>query len=110
MDFEFDPLPEAFGTRVEDAVNAELIAARPIVVSFLPRATAVVDEGLIRTKVSLVPDAGAEVRVGDIVGLDEQADGGTHVRSTDAVGRVRVVKTESEGKGYKRLRLQILDA
>ncbi len=109
MDFEFDPLPEGFGSRVEEAVNAELAAARPIVVSFLPRATAVLDEGLIRTKVSLVPETVAEVRVVDIVGLDKQADGGTHVRSTDEVGRIRVVKTESKGRGNKRIRLQILD-
>lgn len=109
MDFEFDPLPEGFGPRVEEAVNAELTAARPIVVSFLPRGDAVVDEGLIRTKVSLVPESVAEVRVVDIVGLDKQADGGTHVRSTDEVGRVRVVKTESKGRGNKRIRLQVLD-
>lgn len=109
MDFEFDPLPEGFGPRVEEAVNAELTAARPIVVSFLPRADAVLDEGLIRTKVSLVPESVAEVRVVDIVGLDKQADGGTHVRSTDEVGRVRVVKTESKGRGNKRIRLQVLD-
>ncbi|MDQ2728991.1 MAG: alanyl-tRNA editing protein [Actinomycetota bacterium] len=109
MDFEFDPLPEGFGPRVEEAVNAELAAARPIVVSFLPRAEAVLDEGLIRTKVSLVPETVAEVRVVDIVGLDKQADGGTHVGSTAEVGRVRVVKTESKGKGNKRIRLQVLD-
>jgi misacylated tRNA(Ala) deacylase len=109
MDFEFDPLPDGFGPRVEEAVNTELSAARPVVVSFVPRADAVLDEGLIRTKVSLVPESVAEVRVVDIVGLDKQADGGTHVRSTDEVGRVRVVKTESKGKGNKRIRLQVLD-
>jgi misacylated tRNA(Ala) deacylase len=109
MDFEFDPLPQGFGSRVEEAVNAELAAARPVVVSFVPRADAVVDASLIRTKVSLVPESVAEVRVVDIVGLDKQADGGTHVRSTDEVGRVRVVKTESKGRGNKRIRLQVLD-
>jgi misacylated tRNA(Ala) deacylase len=109
MDFEFDPLPEGFGPRVEEAVNDELAAARPVVVSFVPRADAVLDDSLIRTKVSLVPESVAEVRVIDIVGLDKQADGGTHVHSTDEVGRVRVVKTESKGRGNKRIRLQILD-
>ena len=68
------------------------------------------DGDLIRTKVSLVPERVAEIRVVDIVGLDKQADGGTHVRSTDEVGRIRVVKTESKGKGNKRIRLQVLDA
>src|SRR5437763_6189435 len=110
MDFEFDPLPEGFGKRVEDLVNAELIAARPIEVTFLPRDTAVEDQDLIRTKVNMIPESVNEVRVVDIVGLDKQADGGTHVRSTDEVGRVRVVKTESKGKGNKRIRIEIVDA
>ena len=109
MDFEFDPLPEGFGPHIEELVNAELEANRPIEVSFIPRADAVLDRDLIRTKVSLVPEHVAEVRVVDIVGLDKQADGGTHVRSTAEVGRVRVVKTESKGKGNKRIRIEVLD-
>ena len=110
MDFEFDPLPEGFGPRVEELVNGELVADRPIEVSFVPRSEAVLDEALIRTKVSLVPEHVAEVRVVDIVGLDKQADGGTHVHSTGEVGRVRVVKTESKGKAYKRIRIEVVDA
>ena len=110
MDFEFDPLPEGFGAQVEDLVNAELEADRPIVVSFLPRSSAVLDRDLIRTKVSLVPEHVSEVRVVDIVGLDKQADGGTHVRSTGDVGRIKVLKTESKGKGNKRIRIEVLDA
>jgi len=110
MDFEFDPLPEGFGPTIEELVNAELAADRPIEVSFTPRAEAVLDSDLIRTKVSLVPEHVAEVRVVDIVGLDKQADGGTHVHSTAEVGRVRVVKTESKGKGNKRIRIEVVDA
>jgi misacylated tRNA(Ala) deacylase len=110
MDFEFDPLPEGFGARVEELVNLELAADRPIEVSFLPRETAVEDEDLIRTKVSMIPESVPEIRVVDIVGLDKQADGGTHVRSTAEVGRIRVVKTESKGKGNKRIRLEVVDA
>jgi misacylated tRNA(Ala) deacylase len=110
MDFEFDPLPPGFGPRIEELVNVELEAARPIVVEFLPRETALEDADLIRTKVSLVPPTVTEIRVVDIVGLDKQADGGTHVRRTDEVGRVRVVKTENKGKGFKRVRLEVVDA
>lgn len=109
MDFEFDPLPEGFGPKVEALVNTELAAGRPIRISFIRRAEAVLDEALIRTKVSLVPESVEELRVVDIVGLDKQADGGTHVRSTDEVGRVVVLKTESKGKGNKRIRLQVED-
>jgi len=109
MDFEFDPLPEGFGPRVEELVNTELAADRPIAVSFVPRADAVLDDDLIRTKVSLVPESVPEIRVVDIVGLDKQADGGTHVHSTNEVGRIRVTKTESKGKGNKRIRLEVVD-
>lgn len=110
MDFEFDPLPEGFASRVEQLVNDELAADRPITVGFLPRDTAVQDADLIRTKVNMIPSSVSEIRVVDIVGLDKQADGGTHVRSTAEVGRVRVVKLENKGKGNKRVRLEIVDA
>jgi misacylated tRNA(Ala) deacylase len=109
MDFEFDPLPEGFARDVEAAVNEELAAARPIEISFLPHDVAVEDEDLIRTKVNLIPASVKEIRVVDIVGLDKQADGGTHVHRTDEVGRIEVVKTESKGKGNKRLRIRVHD-
>ena len=109
MDFEFDPLPEGFAATVEQRVNAELAKGRPIEVSFIPRREAVLDADLIRTKVSLVPESVEELRIVDIVGLDKQADGGTHVRTTDEVGRVVVLKTESKGKGNKRIRLAVED-
>ncbi|HET6812360.1 MAG TPA: alanyl-tRNA editing protein [Acidimicrobiales bacterium] len=109
MDFEFDPLPEGFGVTVEELVNAELAAARPVRVDYLERDTALADADLIRTKVNLIPASVPRIRVVDIVGLDKQADGGTHVRSTDEVGRIRVVKTESKGKGNKRIRIEVLD-
>ena len=109
MDFEFDPLPEGFGATVEELVNAELAADRPIEVTFLDRSVAVEDEDLIRTKVNLIPESVSEIRVVDIVGLDKQADGGTHVATTGEVGRVRVVKTESKGKGNKRIRIEVTD-
>ena len=110
MDFEFDPLPDGFAQTVEGLVNDALVADYPIAVSFLPRDTAIQDEDLIRTKVNLIPESVKEIRVVDIVGLDKQADGGTHVRSTAEVGRIKVVKTESKGKGNKRIRLEIIDA
>ncbi|MFM8531358.1 MAG: alanyl-tRNA editing protein [Ilumatobacteraceae bacterium] len=109
MDFEFDPVPEGFAARIEDLVNAEIEADRPIRVEFLPRSEALLDADLIRTKVSLIPETVAEIRVVDIVRLDKQADGGTHVHSTGFVGRVRVTKIENKGKGNKRVRVEISD-
>jgi misacylated tRNA(Ala) deacylase len=107
MDFEFDPLPEGFGDRVAELVNAEIAADRPIEIDFLPRDAALADEDLIRTKVNLIPEAVSVIRVVDIVGLDKQADGGTHVRSTGEVGHFTVTKTESKGKGNKRVRIAL---
>jgi len=107
MDFEFDPLPDGFAGEVEQLVNTEIAADRPIEVSFLDRGVAVADDDLIRTKVNLIPEFVTTIRVIDIVGLDKQADGGTHVASTGEVGTFRVVKTESKGKGNKRLRIEL---
>lgn len=109
MDFEFDPLPADFGPTIEARVNEELVAGRPIEVTFLPREVAMADADLIRTKVNRIPETVTEIRVVDIVGLDKQADGGTHVRSTSEVGRVEVVKTESKGKANKRVRIRLHD-
>ncbi len=109
MDFEFDPLPDGFAQRITDLVNGEIDADRPIEVSFLPRAEALADDDLIRTKVNLIPESVTEIRVVDIVGLDKQADGGTHVASTKEVGTFSVTKTESKGKGNKRVRIEVGD-
>ncbi len=109
MDFEFDPLPDGFAERITELVNAEIGADRPIEVSFLPRAEALADDDLIRTKVNLIPEFVTEIRVIDIVGLDKQADGGTHVASTKEVGTFTVTKTESKGKGNKRVRIELGD-
>ena len=109
MDFEVDQLPEGFAAEVEALCNAEIAADRPIEVSFLARDEAVLDRELIRTKVNLVPDSVSEIRIVDILGLDKQADRGTHVSSTRQVGRLEVVKTESKGKGFKRIRFVLHD-
>lgn len=109
MDFEFAELPDGFAADLEERCNAEIAADRSVEVSFLPRDEAVLDRDLIRTKVNLIPDHVTEIRVVDIVGLDRQADGGTHVASTGQVGRLEVVKTESKGKGFKRVRFVLHD-
>lgn len=107
MDFEFDPLPEGSADHVSGLVNGEITAGRPIEVSFLPRHTAIAGADLIRTKVNLIPPAVTSIRVVDIVGLDKQADGGTHVRNTVEVGHSEITKTESKGKGNKRVRMEL---
>jgi misacylated tRNA(Ala) deacylase len=107
MDFELESMSGEFGREVEAKLNEELAADRPVRVEFLPRQEALADEDLIRTKVNLIPESVDPIRIITIEGLDRQADGGTHVRSTSEVGRVRVVKTESKGKAFKRMRIEL---
>jgi misacylated tRNA(Ala) deacylase len=107
MDFELDTISQEFGREVEEKLNARLAEDRPVHVSLLPRAEALADHDLIRTKVNLIPESIDPIRVIDIEGIDKQADGGTHVRSTGEVGRVRVVKTENKGRSFKRMRIQL---
>jgi misacylated tRNA(Ala) deacylase len=107
MDFELDAMSQELGREVEEILNARLAEDRPVRVLFLPREQALTDPDLIRTKVNLIPESVDPIRVIDIEGIDKQADGGTHVRSTGEVGRVRVVKTESKGKANKRMRIRL---
>jgi misacylated tRNA(Ala) deacylase len=109
MDFNLEAVPPGFKESVEEACNAELRLDRPIAVSSLPRAEAFEIPDIIRTATNLVPEDVKDVRIVDIVGLDQQADGGTHVASTAAVGRIAVVKVENKGKGFRRLRIAISD-
>jgi len=108
MDFELEAISQEFGREVEQKLNAALEQDHPVQVSFLPRTEALADADLIRTKVNLIPEHVDPIRVIDIEDLDKQADGGTHVRSTAEVGRVRVAKTESKGKGFKRMRIELV--
>jgi len=107
MDFEFETMRQEFVREIEAKVNAEIEAARPIAVKILPRAEAFAIPDLIRTKINLLPAGIAEVRTVEIVGLDLQADGGTHVANTREVGRLRIVDYKSKGKINKRLEVAV---
>ena len=107
MDFNLPAVPDGFRQAVEDACNTEITADRRIDVRVLPRDEAFALPDIIRTATNLVPPEVKDVRIVDIVGLDQQADGGTHVASTRQVGRIEVVKVENKGKGFRRLRIRI---
>jgi len=110
LDFPFPAMSADLGAQVERRINDEIERAHEIVVDFLPRDVADADPALIRTAANLIPAVIDPLRIIDIVGLDRQADGGTHVLSTAEVGRVRVTGTESKGKDNKRIRLEVVDA
>ena len=107
MDFEFDTMHQDLVAKIEEAVNREVDAARNIVVRTLPRDEAFEIPDLIRTKINLLPAGITEVRTVEIVGLDLQADGGTHVRNTAEVGRINVVDYKSKGKINKRIYIEL---
>jgi misacylated tRNA(Ala) deacylase len=109
MDFEFDRMQRELITEIEQKVNQEIAAARPIQVSILPRAEAFAIPDLIRTKINLLPEGIEQIRVVDIVGLDLQADGGTHVANTSEVGRIKIVDYKSKGKINKRLAIEVAE-
>jgi misacylated tRNA(Ala) deacylase len=109
MDFELESMSAQFSAEVEEKINQEVAAARPVRTMILPREEAFQIPDLIRTKINLLPEGIQEVRVVEIEGLDLQADGGTHVANTGEVGRIRVTGHESKGRINKRLRIELED-
>lgn len=103
LDFEFETMRSELIKEIEEKINLEVAAARPIQVKILPRAEAFKIPDLIRTKINLLPEGITEVRTVEIAGLDLQADGGTHVANTSEVGRLRIVDYKSKGKINKRI-------
>jgi len=109
MDFEFERMSGDLVDAIEAAVNVELAAERDVRVNVLPRDEAFAIPDLIRTKVNLLPPGIDEIRTIEIVGLDLQADGGTHVANTREVGGIRVLGYESKGRINKRIRIELVD-
>lgn len=107
MDFEFETMRQELVAEIEAAINQEVAAGRPVRVAILPRAEAFQIPDLIRTKINLLPEGIQEVRTVEIVGLDLQADGGTHVANTAEVGHIRVVDYKSKGKINKRIYVEL---
>jgi misacylated tRNA(Ala) deacylase len=109
MDFEFETMRAELVGDIEIAINKEVAAARDIAVKILPREEAFQIPDLIRTKINLLPAGIQEVRTVEIVGLDLQADGGTHVNNTSEVGQLKVTDYKSKGKINKRIYVEIVD-
>ncbi|HND50534.1 MAG TPA: alanyl-tRNA editing protein, partial [Anaerolineales bacterium] len=107
MDFEFETMRAELVREIEAAVNAEVKKNHEIRVKILPREEAFQIPDLIRTKINLLPEGIMQVRTVEIVGLDLQADGGTHVGNTSEVGTIKVVEYKSKGAINKRLYIEI---
>jgi misacylated tRNA(Ala) deacylase len=107
MDFEFESMRAELVREIEEKINREVEAGRPVRSDILPREQAFQIPDLIRTKINLLPEGIQQVRVVEIVGLDLQADGGTHVSNTKEVGPIRIVDYKSKGKINKRLVVEL---
>ena len=110
LDFNLEEVPPGFKDAVEDACNVEVTADRAIEAYELSRAEAFEIPDIIRTATNLLPAEIEIVRIVDIKGLDVQADGGTHVATTQQIGAIRVLKVENKGKGFRRIRVALEDA
>jgi misacylated tRNA(Ala) deacylase len=109
MDFEFETMQKELVAEIEKTVNVEVAKDLKIRVAILPRETAFQIPDLIRTKINLLPEGIQQVRIVEIVGLDLQADGGTHVKSTGEVGAIQVTDYKSKGKINKRIYIELQD-
>jgi misacylated tRNA(Ala) deacylase len=107
MDFEFESMHKELVGEIEEKINREVTAARPVKTDILPREDAFQIPDLIRTKINLLPPGIQEVRIVEIEGLDLQADGGTHVANTKEVGEIRIVDYKSKGAINKRLVVEL---
>lgn len=107
MDFEFETMRQELVAAIQEEVNVEVEAARPVQENVLPREEAFQIPDLIRTKINLLPEGISEVRTVELVGLDLQADGGTHVRNTSEVGPMRITNYKSKGKINKRIYVEL---
>jgi misacylated tRNA(Ala) deacylase len=107
MDFEFETMHKELVSEIEASVNAEIEKGYAVRTAILPREEAFQIPDLIRTKINLLPPQIQQVRIVEIVGLDLQADGGTHVANTHEVGQVRVVDYKSKGAINKRIYIEL---
>lgn len=68
----------------------------------LPREEAMKIPGVVKMADAFPPDLPI-LRIVEIVGIDKQADGGTHVGNLKEIGKVELVKTENKGKNNRRI-------
>ncbi len=69
---------------------------------FLPREDALKIPGMVRLAERMPPNV-PELRVVEIIGIDTQACGGTHVNDIKEIGTIKVLKAENKGKTNRRM-------
>ena len=106
----FDFNMENFDREILDSyvakANALFCMDVPVKWYELPKEEALKIPGIVKMAEALPPDIPL-LRIVEIVGVDRQADGGTHVRNLREVGQIELLKTESKGKNNKRVYFKI---
>lgn len=96
---KFDPeIPTQYIDRANELFRKDI----PVKWYELPREEALKIPGLIKMAEAFPPDL-PRLRVVEVVGIDKQADGGTHVKNLKEVGGIAVLKTENKGKQNRRV-------
>jgi misacylated tRNA(Ala) deacylase len=111
MDFD---LPAADNDRLralEPEINDVIRQDLPVRYAYVPEAEALAGRGLVRNRsVAPPPAADGTIRLVEIVGLDRQACGGTHLSSTAASRPVRILKIDNKGRHNRRVRIGLAEA
>ena len=108
MDFD---LPDADNDRLralEPEINDVIRQDLPIRYAYVTEADALAEPGLVRNRsVAPPPASDGTIRVVEIVGLDRQACGGTHLPSTARSRPVRILKIDNKGRHNRRIRIGV---
>jgi misacylated tRNA(Ala) deacylase len=107
VDFNLDDFNKSEIAGYVEKANQIFDQGLPVKTSVVQRAQALSMPDLFRLAMD-VPDR-EEVRIVQIEGLDLQACGGTHVRSTAEVGGIKMAKAENKGKSNRRVYFELLD-
>ena len=103
LDFNIPESPDKVA--LSAALNERIAQDHPVNMSWITDAELDAQPDLVRTMSVQPPRGSGRIRIIDVVGVDLQPCGGTHVKSTGEIGRVRIGKIENKGKQNRRINI-----
>ncbi|MDG6928251.1 MAG: alanyl-tRNA editing protein [Nitrososphaerota archaeon] len=108
VDLDFPELTRELAQKIEASTNEEISKGLEVRVKYISKEEALKMPDIARTKPGReLLERLDEVRIVEIVGLDMQMDGGTHVRDIKEIGNISIVKFENKGSHSKRLEIKV---
>jgi misacylated tRNA(Ala) deacylase len=107
VDFSLESFDKARMMEYVEKSNQIVAERRPVSTGIVSREEALAIPDLVRLATA-VPDRDM-IRVVEIEGVDRQACGGTHVKNTGEVGRIKMIKAENKGKANRRVYFSLED-